>query len=718
MTKIELSLFFKGLWRYLKPYKSFSFLFAACLIAQISFVISAPLICRYILDVVIQSRNLTLLGFIALGLSGGYIFLRLIPEYVLIRMATRLASEVTAKMRIQLFQHLESLPVDTFNKMGVSEAVAAFSEDIKAIESVLLSSCTSILRYLCVIFLSYIIIFYIYYPIALLVLCINAASLMIPQLYTTRRDRAIRKFRQKEKELMFGFHEFLNTYVILRLYNLLDRWLDKTSATITQTAALSKVANHYTLLSGNMFSASLFLCEMSVIVAGAFAVIQHYSTVGSILSLLLLTSFILRGTDILTQHIAQGIRAVLGMERLNAFLALEPIKIHSSAAQLPQIEKQIAFENVSFADQQGKVLHHITLTLSMGKSVCFVGPSGSGKTALLKLLMRFIEPTEGKIIIDAKYDLGEMEEHSFRNHFGVVLQESLLFNLSIRENILLGKPNASEEEVILAAKRAKFHDDILLFPQEYDTEIGDQGNRLSGGQKQRLALARALIRAPKILLLDEVTSALDAITEAEINQNLLECRAFTTLAMATHRLQIAASLDYIYVLEHGEIVEHGSHPELLNAGGLYAELWHKQNMIQLTSEQTLSHIDIDYLKSIPILQNCPDSFLEKLAHNFLVESYSSGEVVLEEGSFGDSFFLVARGELEVYKNQQLIGSLREGDYFGEVALLYNVNRIATVKTRTYVVLLQLSRSHFNSLLSEMPELKKEIAEIAAQRLQK
>lgn len=707
-----------GLWPYLKSYKGTLTLLIICLMAEVAFSVLIPLVYRYVLDVVIYNTDLRLLGLISFGFISGFILFRLIPEYALIRIGTYISSGITAAIRIDLFRHLETLPLDFYRKIGVSEPTSAFSEDIRAIEAVILTASTNAMKYFLTVLLSYLLIFYIYYPIALLILTINLVAFIIPRFFIKKRDLAINQYKQKENALLKTFYEFLSTFVILRLYSLLDHWFKQTSENIKKISELNEAANFYIMIGAKMFYVSFFLCEMTVVIVGAFAVHQNHLTIGSVFSIVILTSFILRGTDWLTHFVPQVIRAALAMKRINSFLAEKPAwKAGAKGLPLPMIESSIEFQNVTFSDEnKDEILKNIDLKIEVGKSIAFVGPSGSGKSAILKLMMRLLEPTEGKIVIDDVYDLNEVEENSFRNQFGVVLQESLLFNLTIEENILLGKPGSTKDEMMTASKKANFHEDVLLFPQGYQTKVGELGNFLSGGQKQRLALARALIRNPQFLLLDEVTSSLDALSEAEINENLLECKENTTLVMATHRLQIAAGLDCIYVLDKGKIVEKGSHNDLLKLGGLYSELWQKQNNIQLTSEQQVSHINIGYLKSIPILQSCPEPFLEELSHHFSVESYAAGETLIEEGSYGNNFFLIARGELDVIKKQKLVASLREGDYFGEISLLFNMKRTATIRARTYVVLLQLSRSHFNKLLNALPEVKKEVHHLAEIRM--
>jgi ATP-binding cassette subfamily B protein len=208
-----------------------------------------------------------------------------------------------------------------------------------------------------------------------------------------------------------------------------------------------------------------------------------------------------------------------------------------------------------------------------------VGASGSGKSTMLNLLLRFYDPSAGTVRFDG-VDARDFTQESLRAQMGVVFQENFLFNASIIDNIRLGKPDASYEEVVAAAKAAEVDETIRGFPDGYDTNVGERGAKLSGGQRQRVAIARALVRDPALLILDEATSALDAVTEAKLNETLLRIAKTRTVVSVTHRLGSVEGADEILLLDHGEVVEQGSHDQLMALDGLYAALWRKQRVRQ------------------------------------------------------------------------------------------------------------------------------------------
>ncbi|MFM7320961.1 MAG: ABC transporter ATP-binding protein [Armatimonadota bacterium] len=298
--------------------------------------------------------------------------------------------------------------------------------------------------------------------------------------------------------------------------------------------------------------------------------------------LILVTAYLYGPTIRLIQLNDQFARAQASLRRIFALLDTPPaVTCRPGAPELPKIEGRIRFENVRFAYEPGQdVLKGIDLSVEPGAMVAFVGGSGSGKTTMINLLSRHYDVGEGRVTIDG-HDVRDIDLGSLRRQIGVVLQESLLFHATIRENLRYGRVDATDQEIEEAARAANLHHVIEAMPLGYSTKIGEEGVKLSGGEKQRLAIARALLADPRILVLDEATSSLDSETESLIQEALERLMRGRTSFVIAHRLSTIVKADRIVVMEHGEIREQGTHSELLARGGVYARLYAEQFRAEL-----------------------------------------------------------------------------------------------------------------------------------------
>mgnify|MGYP001011516158 CR=1 FL=1 len=279
----------------------------------------------------------------------------------------------------------------------------------------------------------------------------------------------------------------------------------------------------------------------------------------------------------LTNFMQQFESGMTGLERFVEIMDVKSVIVDlPGAKELENVRGDVEFHNVSFSyDGNEKVLKNINIKIPAGKTVALVGPSGGGKTTLCHLIPRFYEVKEGSITIDGE-DIKNYTLKSLRRNIGLVQQDIFLFAGTIRENIRYGRVDATEEEIIEAAKRANIHDFIESLPDGYDTQVGERGVRLSGGQKQRISIARVFLKNPPILLLDEATSALDNETEIKIQRALEELSKGRTTLVIAHRLSTIKNADFILVLTEEGIQEKGTHEELMEKGGIYADLYNSQ----------------------------------------------------------------------------------------------------------------------------------------------
>jgi ATP-binding cassette subfamily B protein len=409
------------------------------------------------------------------------------------------------------------------------------------------------------------------------------------------------------------------------------------------------------------------------------------------------------------------------MERINELLRTAPrIADAPNARPLARLVDAIRFEDVSFGYSPGQpVVHDVNLAIAAGSTVGLVGPSGCGKSTLLGLLQRSYDPQVGVLAMDG-VDARQLTVASLRGHMGVVFQDSVLFNLSIRENIRMGKPGASDSDVEDAARQAEMHDMVLAMPEGYETVVGERGSRLSGGQRQRVAIARAIIRDPSILVLDEATSALDPTTEAAVNATLQRLGIGRTTISVSHRLAGIAHADQIFVLDRGQVVEHGTHQQLLEQTGLYARLWNEQTSA-VASAGVPSTPDVGRLKHIPLFATLPPADLAGLSRCLHAERYAAGDAIITQGDVGDKLFLLEQGQVEVVASnpaggERRLATLQGGAYFGEVALVRDVRRTATIRAMTPTLVDTLSKQDFLRELAAVPSLRAAVELSVAQRM--
>ena len=326
--------------------------------------------------------------------------------------------------------------------------------------------------------------------------------------------------------------------------------------------------------SGNTFVTDIF--NVVVLIAGGLFLYNGQIRFGDYSAFIVSINMFIGPVMTLINFMEQFENGVTGFERFCEIMDAEPERDAESAEPAGKLEGHIEFRDVSYAyDDDKRVLRHVNLDIPTGTKFALVGPSGGGKTTICHLIPHFYDVVSGQILLDGK-EIHTLTLESLRQNIGIVQQDIYLFNDSMRENIRYGKPDATEEEIIEAAKRANIHDYIMSLPAGYDTNIGERGVRLSGGQKQRLSIARVFLKNPPILILDEATSALDNTTEILIQNALDElCIGRTTLVVA-HRLSTIKNADEIAVVDDGKIIEQGSHEELMREDGMYRHLYSLQ----------------------------------------------------------------------------------------------------------------------------------------------
>lgn len=536
------------------------------------FALITPLFFQVIIDKVLVHKGLTTLDVLAFGLLVISIF-----DVVLNGLRTYLLSHTTNRVDVslgtQLFHHLTTLPIGFFKARRVGDTVARVRE-LDTIRNFLTGSALTL-----VIDLFFIVIFfgvmYIYSPTLTWVVLGSIPFYIILSLLITPvlRSRLNEKFRRGAENQSFLVETVTGVETVKSMAvepQMQRRWEEQLAAYVScsfRSSNLNNIANQVAGLINKVVTVLILWVGASLVIAGDLSV-------GQLIAFNMLAGRVSAPILRLTQLWQEFQQAGISVQRLGDILNTPTEPGHDpNRTTLPEIKGQVAFEHVSFRydPDRPETLKNIDLEFRPGEIVGIVGRSGSGKSTLAKLLQCLYVPESGRILVDG-VDISLVQPAWLRRQVGVVLQESFLFNRSVKENIAIADPGAPVDKVMQAAKMAGAHEFIIELPEGYDTVVGEQASILSGGQKQRLAIARALMNNPRILIFDEATSALDYESERMIQDNMQSICKDRTVFIIAHRLSTVRSASRIIVLDHGQVIEQGSHSELVKLGGQYAQL--------------------------------------------------------------------------------------------------------------------------------------------------
>ncbi|MGB9990433.1 ABC transporter transmembrane domain-containing protein [Massilia sp. SM-13] len=711
---MSLTSLFRALLAFARPMRGALCVVGVILLAEIAFNAALPYSFKFIVDDGILRRNGQLLVSIIAGLAIAALLvsaLGLWRDYLY----SRLTNNMVAAIRYRMFSHLQYQSLGFYSRSQAGDLLGRFAGDVNAVAHALESAPAWAVIPLLDVVTHTVLLFVIDWRLALVALAVCPIILLGPKFFSPRAAVASADSRNQEGGVLSIVQESLAAQPTVKALTFQKPLIGKFDSQ-NQVLALSKRrVGFLSALVERSAGSGILLMQVVITGTGALMVYHDQMSTGEFVAFQSLFVTLSYSLMYIAQYVPTLIEATGGMARVMEILD-EPADIQDApdAAALPPFQHEIRLEDLSFGySPEVRNLNQVSLQIRKGENVAFVGPSGSGKSTVVSLLMRFFDPQSGAVRYDG-HDIRQVTQQSLRDNIAIVFQENFLFNISLRENIRMGRLAASDAEVEDAARGAEIHDFILTLPQGYDTPAGERGSRLSGGQRQRIGIARALLRNPAILILDEATSALDPVTETAINQTLARVAHMRTVISVTHRLGSVVDCDRIFVMERGVLKESGTHAELLAAQGLYASLASKQHGISISEDGEEASVTPEKLRSVPVLQEVPEELLVDLASQFGMAEFPAGRVVFEEGDAGDRFYLIAHGSVEILKAQgegeapHRVAVLRDGDYFGELALLTHAPRNASVSTLTHCLMLTLPRAAFRNLLKRAPELQERL----------
>lgn len=564
---------------YYKPYKKVFFLDMLCALIISIVDLAFPQILNYLNNTFyVQPKEMIMdsLFILAIGLLIMYIVRALCRYYVTAQWHI-MGAKMESDMRQDLFDQFERLSFSYYDQNNTGEMMSKLVSDLFDISELSHHGPENVFISLLKIFGSFILLLYIHVPLTLILIAVTVIMLVFSLFQNKKMQATFMDNRRKIAGVNASLQDSLAGIRVVKSFANEDIERDK-FAHSNQMFLQSKSNNYYRMglfhAGNNFFQGMLYL---TILVAGGFFIAKGTLDPISLATYALYINIFVAPIEVLVEFTEMFQKGFSGFKRFLEVIETKPDIVDAeNAKDIEEVSGVIDYEDVCFSyNEEETVLDHINFHIDAGKSIALVGPSGGGKTTICSLLPRFYDVNSGSIKVDGK-DVRELTLESLRKAIGIVQQDVYLFTGSIKENIAYGRPGASDDEIIDAAKKANIHEFIMSLPDGYDTFVGERGTRLSGGQKQRISIARVFLKNPKILILDEATSALDNESERHIQKSLEELSKNRTCITIAHRLSTIRNADEIIVISENGMEERGSHEELMEKNGVYAKYYNLQ----------------------------------------------------------------------------------------------------------------------------------------------
>ena len=579
---------FRKILKYAKPYtKSLIFAFI-CLTLTSLINLVLPLIVRNMINAVVVLKDSQVLD----GYAWDLLFIivlqavfAVVHNYVFGFVGNRM----TTDFRIEFFSHIQSLSLRFFQEHRVGEILSRMSNDISVIQNALVTIPVALLRQSITLIGAMAIILYLNWKLTGLILLILPPLMIFARVFGKRLRLFSEKLQDQVAQAVVVLEEVASSIKIVKSFTRenyeRDRFTNQIETAFEKAIDKLKISSFF----GPFILGLTFLVSAVLIWYGGYQVMSGATTPGELAAFFLYALIVAGPIGTFVRLYTQIQEASGAIRRVYEILDTQPaIENPDNPVFLENINGRIQFENVSFGySEKSEILHNISFNIQPGQTVALVGPSGAGKSTVIKLLHRFFDVNLGSIRLDG-HNIKELDRKSFLSQIALVPQETLLFGGTVKENILYGKLDASEEELEEAARKANAHDFIVELEKGYETIVGEKGTKLSGGERQRIAIARAILKDPKILVLDEATSSLDNRSESLIQDAIETLMQNRTTFIVAHRLSTIHQADQIIVLENGKVVEIGQHEDLMDNKNLYYNLY----KLKMQNPVTLGENDI------------------------------------------------------------------------------------------------------------------------------
>ncbi len=561
---------------YIKPYIGRLIEAIICIIIAAGANLYLPWIIKDMIDKVLAEKDMQMLNVISIGIVVTF-FIRGIFYYGQSYLVSFVGQRVIIDVRDVLFKKFQRLPLSYFDRHQTGEIMSYITNDVAALQNALVDRLIELVTESSIFVGSLVMMVLLDWKLSLLTLITVPLVGQAMKIFGRKLKSSGTVIQERLADITATMQESIAAVRVVKSFGREDFEIERFHR--------QNELNFRAEMKNNQLMSLLtptveFLAALAVTVIvwfGGYEVVNGVITAGALVAFLTYAVNLANPVKRISRVYGAIQKAMAGADRVFAIMDLpETIANHPDAKELPPVKGEVVFDDVTFAYKEGaNALSHVSLAASPGQMVAFVGPSGAGKSTIANLIPRFYDVSSGAIRIDG-YDVRAVTMESLRRQIGIVPQETMLFSTTVRENIRYGRLDATEEEIVQAAKDANAHDFIMALPEGYDTKIGERGLNLSGGQRQRIAIARAILKDPRILILDEATSALDTESEKIVQAALDRLMVGRTSFVIAHRLSTVFNADQIYVIDGGRIHEHGTHEELLAAGGIYSNLYNIQ----------------------------------------------------------------------------------------------------------------------------------------------
>ena len=561
---------------YIKPYMRRLAEAIVCIIIAAGANLYLPWIIKDMIDKVLAEKDMQMLNVISGGIVVTF-FIRGIFYYGQSYLVSFVGQRVIIDVRDVLFRKFQRLPLSYFDRHQTGEIMSYIANDVAALQNALVDRLIELVTESSIFIGSLVMMVMLDWKLSLLTLITVPLVGQAMKVFGRKLKSSGTVIQERLADITATMQESIAAIRVVKSFGREDYEIERFHR--------QNELNFRAEMKNNQLMSLLtptveFLAALAVTVIvwfGGYEVVNGVITAGALVAFLTYAVNLANPVKRISRVYGAIQKAMAGADRVFAIMDLpETIVNRPGAKDLPPVRGEVVFDDVTFAYEEGNdALSQVSFSAAPGQMIAFVGPSGAGKSTIANLIPRFYEVSSGAIRIDG-YDVRDVTMESLRGQIGIVPQETMLFSTTVRENIRYGRLDATEEEILQAAKDANAHEFIMALPEGYETKIGERGLNLSGGQRQRIAIARAILKDPRILILDEATSALDTESEKVVQAALDRLMIGRTSFVIAHRLSTVFNADQIYVVEGGRIHEHGTHEALLAAGGLYSNLYHIQ----------------------------------------------------------------------------------------------------------------------------------------------